>query len=117
MYHGKINRARKKRKHHIGGFFAETTIGETSAKTVNTKGGGVKQKLVSAKNANVVLDGKNVKCEITALVENPANKDYTRRKIITKGAILDIKSPEGKALKVKVTSKPGQDGVINAKAV
>ncbi|MEM3023047.1 MAG: 30S ribosomal protein S8e, partial [Candidatus Bathyarchaeia archaeon] len=43
------------------------------------------------------------------VVKNPANVDYQRRGIVTKGAI--ISTPLGKA---KVTSRPGQDGVLNA---
>ena len=39
---------------------------------------------------------------------NSANPNYVRRNIITKGAIVE--TPEGNA---KVTSRPGQDGVIN----
>jgi small subunit ribosomal protein S8e len=42
-------------------------------------------------------------------VENPANPHYVRRNIITKGAV--IKTELGNA---KVTSRPGQDGVVNA---
>jgi small subunit ribosomal protein S8e len=41
--------------------------------------------------------------------KNPANKDYERRGVITKGAILETEL--GLA---KVLSRPGQDGVINA---
>ncbi len=43
------------------------------------------------------------------MVENPANPNYVQRNIITKGAI--IKTSAGNA---KVTSRPGQDGTINA---
>ena len=44
----------------------------------------------------------------TGVIENTANPNYVRRNIITKGAIVE--TPEGNA---KVTSRPGQDGVIN----
>ena len=47
---------------------------------------------------------------IDDVIDNPANKDFARRKIITKGAI--IQTSDGQAL---VTSRPGQDGVIQAK--
>ena len=46
--------------------------------------------------------------DILGVVENTANPNYVRRNIITKGAIVE--TPEGNA---KVTSRPGQDGVIN----
>jgi small subunit ribosomal protein S8e len=41
-------------------------------------------------------------------VKNPANKDYERRGVISKGALLETES--GLA---KVISRPGQDGCIN----
>lgn len=113
MYHGNETKARKKRKYNIGRDPAKTTIGEDKRKKVRTKGGGSKVKLVSSKYANVTVDGKNLKCEILSLIENPANKDFTRRNIITKGAILTVKTPEGKEIKVRVTSRPGQVGVID----
>jgi len=114
MYHGKITKARKKRKYEMGREAVETTLGEENRKRVRTRGGGSKLKLVSARFANLVLKNKGVKCEIISLVENPSNKDFTRRSIITKGAILKVKTPEGKEVKARVTSRPGQDGVLNA---
>ncbi|MFB6184110.1 MAG: 30S ribosomal protein S8e, partial [Haloarculaceae archaeon] len=41
--------------------------------------------------------------------ENPSNPNYARRNIITKGAIIE--TSEGRA---RVTSRPGQDGQVNA---
>jgi len=46
------------------------------------------------------------------LIENKANKEFLRKRIITKGAIIETEL--GKAV---VTSRPGQDGVINAKLI
>jgi small subunit ribosomal protein S8e len=40
---------------------------------------------------------------------NSANPNYVRRNLLTKGAIL--KTEIGRA---RITSRPGQDGVINA---
>lgn len=117
MYHGRITKASKKRKYNIGREAVETTIGEEKKKKVRTKGGGNKLKLISSKYANVVLEGKNLRCEILSLVENPANKEFTRRKIITKGAIISVKTPDGKEVNARVTSRPGQVGVINAVSV
>ena len=54
-------------------------------------------------------DGKNKKTKILKVLENPTNNDYQRRGVISKGAILETQ--EGKC---KVTSRPGQDGVVNA---
>jgi small subunit ribosomal protein S8e len=47
--------------------------------------------------------------EIVRVVKNLANIDYDRRGVITKGAIIE--TALGPA---RVTSRPGQDGVINA---
>jgi len=49
------------------------------------------------------------KTDIITVVENPANIHYVRRNILTKGAIVNTKL--GKA---RITSRPGQSGVINA---
>jgi small subunit ribosomal protein S8e len=60
---------------------------------------------------NVTDPEKNetYRAELEDVEENSANMDYQRRKVITRGTI--IKTSEGKA---RVTSRPGQDGVINA---
>lgn len=115
-YHGnrdKLNK-RKKRKYELGREAAGTKIGEHKIKKVRVLGGNIKQKLVSMEYANVVTGNQPVRCKITELVENPANKDFTRRKVITKGAVLRVKLPDGKEIEARVTSCPGQDGVINA---
>lgn len=115
MYHSKTTKARKKRKYGIGRHPVETVIAEDKRKKIGTKGGSFKVKLVSAKYANVVIEGKPVKCEITGFIENPANKEYTKRKVITKGALINVKPPgDKKELKVRVVSRPGQDGTVNA---
>ncbi len=54
-------------------------------------------------------DGKTTKTKIKNVVDNPADKHLARRNIMTKGAIIETE--HGKA---KITSRPGQDGVINA---
>ena len=50
-----------------------------------------------------------MKAKIEIVTANPANRHYVRRNIMTKGTI--IKTDKGDA---RVTSRPGQDGVINA---
>jgi ribosomal protein S8E len=52
---------------------------------------------------------RTVVSAIETVVENTASGHYVRRNIITKGAV--IKTAAGNA---RVTSRPGQDGVINA---
>ena len=113
MYHRVPTRANKKKSRFFGRPAVETQMGDDVRKNVRVRGGSVKVKLVRAKHANVLVDGKYVKCEVTWVSENPASRDLTRRNIITKGAVIDVKGPEG-AFKAKVTSRPGQDGVLNA---
>jgi len=107
---GRILRSyRKKRKFEMGREFLPVHIGETRRKIIRTRGGNLKVRLLST-NIAYVLDkdtGKVTKTEILSVVENPANPHYVRRNIITKGAIIETKLG-----KVKVTSRPGQDGVV-----
>ncbi len=117
MYHGKITKARKKRKYAIGRPVIETIIGEESRRAISTKGKGVKIRVTKAKYVNVNDKGKNTRCEIVSLVENKADKDYVRRNIITKGAVLNVKTPDGNEVKVMVTSRPGQTGTLNARPI
>lgn len=114
MYHKEKPRFRKKRKYDLGREPAETKIAERKVEKVRIKGGGAKIKLLSDKYAHVLLNGKYSKCEILTVVLNPASRDLTRRNIITKGAILKVKTPNGEELKAKVTSRPGQVGNILA---
>ena len=114
MYHKVKTRAHKKKKRFAGSPATETKMGDDSKKAVRVRGGAVKVRLITAKHANVLIEGKSVKCEVTWVAENPASRDLTRRNIITKGAVIDVKTPEGAALKARVTSRPGQDGVLNA---
>lgn len=74
-------------------------------------GGGSKPRLMAGNTANVTdpRSGKTRKTEITRVLSNPANADYNRRGVITRGAT--ILTPIGEA---RVTSRPGQDGVVNA---
>ncbi len=100
-----------KRRYEKGSFPTETTHGEPRKKSVRRRGGNVKTRLLNANLANVstLSSGKTEKVEIVRVVRNPANVDYNRRGVITKGTIIE--TPLGTA---RVTSRPGQDGVVNA---
>ncbi|ACS33148.1 30S ribosomal protein S8e [Thermococcus gammatolerans] len=108
---GRIVLARKKRKRELGREPANTRVAEEreKRKIIRTYGGNRKVRLVEALYANVFEGGKGRKVKILNVVENPANRQYARRNIITKGAIIETEI--GKAV---VTSRPGQDGVVNA---
>ncbi len=102
---------RKKRKFEQGSFPVETLLGETKTKTLRGRGANLKRKILVGKFACVTdtKNGKTEKVEIVRVVKNPANVDYDRRGVITKGAIVETSL--GLA---RVTSRPGQDGVLNA---
>jgi len=79
-------------------------------KVSRKRGGNKKVRLLAVKQANVSDDsGKTTKVEILRVVKNPANVNYDRRGVITKGTIVE--TPLGTA---RVTSRPGKDGVVNA---
>ncbi len=102
---------RKKREFEQGSFPTETVLGETKRKVERKKGRNIKVRLLLGKFACVTdpKSGKTEKVEIKSVIENPANADYDRRGVITKGAIIE--TSKGNA---RVTSRPGQHGVINA---
>ena len=108
---GRKRAYRVKRKFESGGFPAETTLGEPRTSRIRGFGGNIKLKALSAKFASVTdpKSGKTEKTKIVRVVKNRANVDYNRRGVITKGA--EIETALGLA---RVTSRPGNDGVINA---
>ncbi|GGP20542.1 30S ribosomal protein S8e [Thermocladium modestius] len=100
-----------KPKHLGGGPATNTRIGENAVKRDRSYGGVIKIRLLRTQYANVVdaATGKTVKSKIVKLVDTPANKDFLKRGIIVRGAIIETEA--GRAV---VTSRPGQDGVLNA---
>jgi small subunit ribosomal protein S8e len=108
---GRYKSTLSKRTHMLGRKSSMTRIGELRKKQVSTKGGNFKNRLFETNTANV-FDPKTKKYEqatIKVVVESPANRNFVRRNVLTKGTVID--TAKGKA---KVTSRPGQDGVINA---
>jgi len=100
-----------KRRFERGAFPTETTLGEPKRKIERRRGGNMKIRLLSTNHANVSnpSTGKTEKVEILRVVKNPANVDYDRRGVITKGTIIE--TPLGTA---RITSRPGQHGIVNA---
>jgi small subunit ribosomal protein S8e len=108
---GKKRANRTKKVYESGGYPAETILGESKRKIARTKGGNSKVKALTEKFASVTDPKTNTtaKTEIVRVVSNGANVDYNRRGVITKGAKIETKL--GLA---QVTSRPGNDGVVNA---
>jgi small subunit ribosomal protein S8e len=101
---------RGRRKYEGGSSAAETTLNDTYRTERRCRGGGTKVLLYSANIAQIsdIKSGKTNTSKILRVVKNPANVDYNRRGIITKGTLLETEHGL-----VKVTSRPGQNGVIN----
>ena len=107
---GRNVRHRGKRKSELGRDPAETRIDDKNLRKIRTRGGNEKLRLATHNKINVVnpFSKESQTLDILNVIENEANPNYVRRNIITKGAIVETSSG-----KVKVTSRPGQDGVIN----
>jgi len=107
---GRKRANRKKRRYEKGFFPAETALGKQKRKIIRKHGGNEKIRLLAVNQANISdASGKTVKVEIVRVIKNPANVDYDRRGVITKGTM--IATSLGNA---RVTSRPGQDGIVNA---
>jgi small subunit ribosomal protein S8e len=120
LWQGKSNRfpsggrrrpSRKHRKYERGSQATETILGDKKLRVKRTRGANEKLRLLGTSYANLTdsKTGKTERVKITQVLENPANVDLDRRGIITKGAIIETE--KGKA---KVTSRPGQSGIVDA---
>jgi small subunit ribosomal protein S8e len=105
---GRLRPNHKKKKHELGGEPTETQVGDAKLKFVDKRGNTKKIRAIEADTASVATDGDVVAADIENVAENDSNPNYARRNIITKGAILE--TSEGR---VRVTSRPGQDGQVN----
>ena len=102
---------RDRRKFEIDRYPNEAVMGTMEIVSRRIRGNNVKNALKTAEFANVVdpVSNKVVRARILQVTKNSANKDYERRGVITKGALLETES--GTA---RVVSRPGQDGTVNA---
>ena len=102
---------RKKRQHELGREPSFTKLGKKRAQIIRTMGANRKLRLLSADTANL-FDPKSKsfkQVKIKTITDNPANRHFIRRNIMTRGSVIDTEL--GKA---RITSRPGQDGVVNA---
>jgi small subunit ribosomal protein S8e len=106
---GRLRPSRNKKRRQLGREPTETTVGEPRFQTVDARGTGTKTRALATNVAHVADGGETIEAEIENVVENPANTNYARRNIVTKGAIVE--TSEGRA---RVTSRPGQSGQVNA---
>jgi len=120
VYHGRSIRKKggtggRRRKYadkklaHVGGEFTATKVAEKQETEVKRgRGGTEKVKIRYAAFANVSTGSGVKKAKIRTVLETKDNRHYARQNIITKGAVIDTELG-----KVKVTNRPGQDGVVN----
>lgn len=106
---GRLRPMKKREKHQLGRGPTETQLGHKKFKTIDARGNSRKVRAIATNVASVAIDGEVHSAAIEDVVENPANPNYVRRNIVTKGALIE--TSEGNA---RVTSRPGQDGQVNA---
>ena len=112
---GRYKTLRGKRNFEKGSLPVGTTNGaETKIKAVRTHGAGSKVRVLRVAAVNL-YDPKSktfAQAKVNSVSANPANRHFVRQNTITKGAIIETE--KGKA---KVTSRPGQDGTVNANLI
>jgi len=108
---GLYKNIRKKRLSDLGRDPTMTKVGKRKLRMVRVRSARIKRALLFENTVNLV-DSKTkrtMKVKIKSVLENPANRHFVRRNILTKGTIID--TDVGKA---RITSRPGQHGVLNA---
>ena len=102
---------RARRKFEIDRYPNEAVAGTTLTTTRRTRGNNSKTAFKSVETVNVLdpNSNKTSKLAILRVTKNPANKDYERRGVISKGALVETEVGT-----VRVLSRPGQDGTVNA---
>jgi len=102
---------RGRRAYEKDGYPLETTLGPMKMTLKRGRGGRLRNAAVRIEHANVTDPSTHIskKVKIVRVVSNPANRDYERRGVITKGAVIETEL--GRA---RVVSRPSQDGVVNA---
>jgi len=102
---------RKKKQYELGREPSFTKLGKKRLQVLRVMGANRKLRILGADTANL-FDSKTRtfrQAKIKTITENPANRHFVRRNIMTKGSVIDTEV--GKA---RITSRPGQDGVVNA---
>ncbi|MEM4267209.1 MAG: 30S ribosomal protein S8e [Candidatus Woesearchaeota archaeon] len=102
--------SRKKKLYELGSEPTLTRLEKRVCFSARKLGGNRKLRLLSANEINLIdpKTKKAKKAHIKTVIENPANRHFVRRNILTKGTIVETEF--GKA---KITSRPGQEGTIN----
>jgi small subunit ribosomal protein S8e len=107
---GRSRPHRGRRAFEKDGYAIEPLVGPASRRPIYRRGGHATSGVIFADFVNVSdSTGKATKSKIIRVKKSPANRDYERRGVITKGAVLETEAGEA-----VVTSRPTADGVVNA---
>ena len=107
---GRRVQARSKRSTEISTEKQVALIGEPKRKIYRRTGGNTLVRVLSENRVSIndPKTGKTTMGTIENVVENESDPNYVRRNVLVKGAIIE--TDKGR---VRVTSRPGKDGVIN----
>jgi small subunit ribosomal protein S8e len=107
---GRKRMMRGKRRTEISSEKQYAVLGDSKRKKYRKTGASIQVKVLSDDviNVNNPADGTTKSIKFTTVSQNPSNPNYVRRNILTKGAVVETELG-----KVRISSRPGQDGVIN----
>ena len=107
---GRKVQARGKRSTEISTEKQMALIGEPKRKFYRRTGGNTLVRVLADNKVSInnPKTGKTTLGTIENVVENESDPNYVRRNVLVKGAIIE--TSEGN---VRITSRPGKDGVIN----
>ncbi len=108
---GRIKAYRKKKQYYIGSNPTLPKIAtEAKYRVDKTFGGNYKVRTIAEQFVNVydTTQKKAKKVKMKTVVDNKANKLFVRRNILSKGAVVETEMG-----KVRITSRPAQDGCVN----
>ena len=108
---GRLVLARGKRRSEIASERQFALLGEPKRKHYRLRGGAGRRVRILLDNMINVTDpakGTTRRAKALTVISNPADPNYVRRNILTKGAVVETDAGQ-----VRITSRPGQDGVLN----
>ena len=108
---GRRHKGRGRRAYENDGYPLEPVVGAPTKRISRTRGGAISVGVSSVDFANVAdrANHRVVRAKILRVKASPANRDYARRGVITRGATVETEVGEA-----KVVSRPSDDGAVNA---
>ena|SRR3989338_4136997 len=102
---------RKKKFYDRGSRPTLTKLAENNIRVDRVRSGNKKARALRANTANVYdpKEKKFKKAKIKTVLQTPSNRHHARANIMTLGSVIDTEL--GKA---RITSRPGQEGTVNA---